>query len=132
MPRPPCSVGGCSAPASRRLEIRRELADEVPAEVRPLCDSVTCEDLAMGSAAGFHRTLIPVFDSPPPEPAEELRVAKIRRGLDRLRGRLPTPIPSRAEVLENRRRELEAADFPEGLDYEAMILEEDEENTDPL
>ncbi len=112
-----CNVGECRNEATRRLEIRRVSSDELPAEVRPLCSDPLCETLARSSAAGFrfrdHR-IVP-FRGP--------RVARIARGLDRLRseGRAPlTPA-------EKDRARVEAAGFPEGLDYEALILAEDEE-----
>lgn len=138
MDRPPCTVGECRADATRRLEIRRSPSDELPAEVRALCGSPTCAHLAMGSAAGFDRRLVPLLelaDPPPPavdmpigllrrdDEAAELRVVKIRRGLRRLEAEDRAPLTP----AERDRATVEAAGFPPGIDYEALILAEDEE-----
>ena len=56
-PAPRCSVGACDELATRRLEITR-CGDELPAEVRPLCDDRLCEKLARSSAAGFGRNIV--------------------------------------------------------------------------
>lgn len=111
MNHPLCTVGACRKPATRRLEIRRHASDELPGESRLLCADFMCLTLARSSAAGFDRRLVALTSS------------RIRRGLDRLRaeGRAPlTPC-------ERDRARLEAAGFPEGVDYEALILAEDEE-----
>ena len=65
---------------------------------------------------------------------EEKRIAKIRRGLKSLDARFyphgtgpEGPIRFYETPAEKTRRELEAAGFPDGPDYEALILAEDEE-----
>ncbi len=62
------------------------------------------------------------------------RIAKIRRGLDRLtpphHPADPPDVPEWAPhetPAERTRHELEAAGFPDGPDYEALIFAEDEE-----
>lgn len=54
---PQCQIGQCSRDATRRVEIRRDSAEEHPAEVRHLCASRLCLRLAFLSGQGFHLTV---------------------------------------------------------------------------
>ena len=69
-----------------------------------------------------------------PDDEKARLIAKIRRGLKRLDVRfyphgtgLEGPIRFYETATERDRRELEAAGFPDGPDYEALILAEAEE-----